>query len=143
MLEDLGQVVVRSPPSNSEVEIVGIQFRTPSKRDKDATIDAKQAKFDYDNIGNYVLVIKLRKDANTIRGSMPIDIRLRFINRHLGFFTPETQKMIIDYVKKYYPLVKEQEGIQRKIINSRRARIGRSNHRSNSSSRSASFRITT
>ena len=100
-------MMIPSPPSNIEVEIVGIQYRTPSKRDKNATIDARQAKFDYDNINNYVLVIKLMKDANTIRGSMPIDIRLRFINRHLGFFTPETQKMIIDYVKKYYPLVKE------------------------------------
>jgi hypothetical protein len=106
-------------------------------------VSSFRSKFDYDNIGNYVLVIKLKKDLNTIRGSMPIDIRLRFINRHLGSFTTETQKMIIDYVKKYNPLVKEQEGIQRKIINSRRARIGRSNHRSNSSSRSASFRITT
>ena len=100
-------MVVRSPKSNSEVDIIGIQYRPPSKRDKDATIDASQAKFDYDNIGNYVLVIKLKKDLNTIRGSMPIDIRLRFINRHLGFFSADTQRMIFDYVKKYYPLVKE------------------------------------
>jgi len=67
----------------------------------------RQAKFDYDNINNYVLVVKLKKDVNTIRGSMPIDIRLRFINRHLPFFNPDTQRMIISYVKKYYPLVKE------------------------------------
>jgi len=72
------------------VEIVGIQYRTPSKRDKDATVDMRQAKFDYDNINNYVLVVKLKKDVNTIRGSMPIDIRLRFINRHLPYFTPDT-----------------------------------------------------
>ena len=67
----------------------------------------RQAKFDYDNINNYVLVVKLKKDVKTIRGSMPIDIRLRFINRHLPYFTPDTQRMIITYVKKYYPLVKE------------------------------------
>ena len=90
-----------------EVEIVGIQYRTPSKRDKEPTVDARQAKFDYDNINNYVLVIKIKQDINTIRASMPMDIRLRFINRHLVYFSTDTQKMIIDYVKKYYPLVKE------------------------------------
>jgi hypothetical protein len=30
---------------------VGIQYRTPSKRDKDATVDVRQAKFDYDKYG--------------------------------------------------------------------------------------------
>jgi hypothetical protein len=50
----------------------------------------RAAKFDLDNVGNYVLVIKLKKDVNTIRGNIPIDIRLRFINRHLGFFMSDT-----------------------------------------------------
>ena len=54
-----------------------------------------------------MLVIKLKKDANTISAHMPIDIRFRFINRHLVYFTPDTQRMIISFVKTYYPLVKE------------------------------------
>ena len=66
----------------------------------------KTLKFDHNNIGNYVLLIRLRTDDYTIGESMPIDIRLRFINRHLVNFTPETQRMIIAYVKRYLPLVK-------------------------------------
>ena len=90
MQEDPNQMVVGGPPFNHEVEIVGIQYRTPSKRDRDAKVDMRRAKFDLDNVGNYVLVIKLKKDVNTIRGNIPIDIRLRYINRHLGFFMSDT-----------------------------------------------------
>ena len=53
------------------------------------------------------MVIKLKKDVNTLSAHMPIDIRLRFINKHLVFFTTDTQRMIIEYVRMYYPLVKE------------------------------------
>ena len=53
------------------------------------------------------MVLKLKKDVNTISAHMPIDIRLRFINKHLVYFTPDTQRMIIEYVRMYYPLVKE------------------------------------
>ena len=66
----------------------------------------KTHKFDPKNIGNYVLLIRLRTDDYTIGESMPIDIKLRFINRHLVYFTPKTQRLIIAYVNRYLPLVK-------------------------------------
>jgi len=46
---------------------------------------------------------------------MPIDIRLRYINSHLEYFTDKTQYMISDFVTMYFKLIKEQEGIWRHI----------------------------
>ena len=90
MQDDPNQLVVAGPPRNNEVEIIGIQYRQPTAKEKESNSVYSGAKFSYDNLNNYVLLIRMRKDENTIKESMPIDIRLNLINNHLMLFKPET-----------------------------------------------------
>jgi hypothetical protein len=123
-----------TPPSNDEIEVIGIEVRLPDKKSSGKKSDKveeiqHQASNDGDealgtshlsdryfreqntNINNYVCLVRFNQDAGSIAYHMPYVIPLKDFQDHLGYFSAASQKLIGEYVISVYEALRTYNGI--------------------------------
>ena len=101
--DELISYLMKPPPSNDEVEILGIEVRCSDRKQEELDF----SKFDNTNINNYVCLVRKRCDEGTIGYHIPFTIPLRSLQQHLSFFSPKSQKLIGDYCVQHLPAIKK------------------------------------
>ena len=106
------------PPSNEEIEIIGIEIRLPDKKapkektygshstpvtmqEEQLDSNAYPEKYYIDqnnNINNHVCLVRFKGDAGNVSYHMPYVIPLKCIDDYLGCFSPKSRKLIGEYV---------------------------------------------
>jgi hypothetical protein len=102
---DVGSFRMPSPPSNDEVEVLGIEVRMPNKHN-----GAPDVTFENTNLNNYSVLVRYKQDEGSVGFHMPYVISMRYINDCAASFSEKSYKMIGEYAKAYYKAIRSYNG---------------------------------
>jgi len=84
------------PPKNKEIEIIGFTYKQP-KLIKNSSVIA-----DMGLAQNYRLLVRRTDDVGLFNYHAPMELNISQLPNTLSIFTPESQRMIRDYMQQYF-----------------------------------------
>jgi hypothetical protein len=102
---DAGSFRMPPPPSNDEVEVLGMRSACPTSK-----MVLPDVTFENTNLNNYSVLVRYKQDEGSVGFHMPYVINLRYINDCAASFSEKSYKMIGDYTTAYYKAIRSYNG---------------------------------